>query len=98
MYQAYDRHKWEREPEKPSSITAMTRVPHSDWRVIVHPLLLCPPLPKDTRYQLVCRQWVGQRVVLGIGRAHSTCETLNLAHVRGAAAQLGANEVHILPT
>ena len=69
-----------------------------DCRVVIHPLLLCPPLPKDTRYLLVCRKWPGQRDVLGVGRGRSTHETLNLADVRRTAAQLGANEVHILPT
>jgi hypothetical protein len=98
MYQAYDRHKWERIPEESSNNAAMALAPHPDCRVIVHPLRLCPPLPKETRYQLVYRRWPGQRVVLGIGRARSTYETLNLADVRRAAAQLGANEVHVLPT
>ena len=98
MYRAYDRHKWERAPEEPSNNTAMPLDPSQlDCRAVVHPLRLCPPLPKDTRYLLVRRKWPGQRDVLGVGRGRSTHETLNLADVRRTAAQLGATEVHILP-
>ena len=98
MYRAYDRHKWERAPEEPSKNTAMPLgALQLDCRVVVHPLRLCPPLAKDTRYLLVRRKWPGQRDVLGVGRGRSTHETLNLADVRRKAAELGATEVHILP-
>ena len=99
MYRAYDRHKWERAPdEEPSTNTVPLDASQLDCRVIVHPLRLCPPLPKDTRYLLVRRKWSGQRDVLGVGRGRSSHATLNLADVRRTAAQLGATEVHILPT
>jgi|SRR4051812_45424930 hypothetical protein len=65
-------------------------------RVLVHPLVWCPPLPKGTRYVLVQRTWPGQRTVLATGRARSRHESLNLARVRHTGATLGANEVHIL--
>ena len=95
MYRAYDRHLYERTPEIPS------RKPVSagnlDPRTIVHPLLFCPPLPQGTRYKLVSREWPGLRNVVAVGRAQSPHETINLADVRRRAAQLGANEVHVLP-
>ena len=68
-----------------------------DWRAVVHPLVLCPPLDRGTRYLLVARTWPGQRKVLGAGCARSPHGSLNLACVRHTAAKLGANEVHVLP-
>ncbi|MEI9898913.1 MAG: hypothetical protein WDN31_00950 [Hyphomicrobium sp.] len=68
-----------------------------DCLIVIHPLLLCPPLAKGERYLLVERKWWGQRDVLKVGRARSLHESLNLARVRHTAARLGATEVHILP-
>jgi hypothetical protein len=70
----------------------------NDWRLLVHPLVLCPPIARGERYLLVQRTWWGQRNVLKTGRAWSRHESLNLARVRHDAARLGATEVHILPT
>lgn len=67
-----------------------------DCRVIVHPLLFCPPLPKGSRYCLVVRDELGAREVVGTGLAMNTHEPLNLAVVRQRAARLGANEVFVL--
>ena len=97
MYRAYDRYLYERAPEVPSSKTTPISAGHSDPRTVVHPLLFCPPLPLGTRYMLVQREWPGMRNVLAVGRARSDHETVNLADIRRRAAQLGANEVHILP-
>lgn len=95
MYRAYDRYLYERAPEVPSSKT--TSAGRSDPRNVVHPLVFCPPLPLDTCYMLVKREWPGLRNVLAVGRAQSAHETINLADVRQKAAQLEANEVHVLP-
>jgi hypothetical protein len=65
--------------------------------ILIHPLVLCPPIAKGERYLLVERKWWGQRDVLKVGRARSPHESLNLARVRHTAARLGATEVHILP-
>jgi hypothetical protein len=92
MYRAYDRHLYERAPAVPARTLT-----HPDSRTVVHPLLFCPPLPRGTRYMLVQREWPGMRNVLAVGRAQSAHETVKLADIRRIAAQLGANEVHVLP-
>ena len=92
MYRAYDRHLYERAPAVPAR-----QLTHPGPRTVIHPLLFCPPLPLGTHYTLVRREWPGVRHVLAIGRAQSAHETVNLADIRRRAAQLGANEVHILP-
>jgi hypothetical protein len=69
-----------------------------DCLILIHPLVLCPPIAKGKRYLLVERTWWGQREVLKAGRARSPHENLNLARVRHTAARLGATEVHILPS
>jgi hypothetical protein len=98
MYRAYDRHLYER-PTDASALTTTTPLApeHLDPRVVVHPLLFCPPLPYGTRFVLVKRDWPGTRNVLGVGRAMSPHESSNLAAVRLRAARLGADEVHVLP-
>jgi hypothetical protein len=98
MYRAYDRYLYERPTEAPASAKTSPLGPeHLDPRVVVHPLLFCPPLPRDTRFVLVKRDWPGTRNVLGVGRAMSAHDRSNLAAVRLRAARLGANEVHVLP-
>ena len=99
MYRAYDRYLYERPAATPA---AAKIVPLSgnqlNPRVVVHPLLFCPPLPQGARYVLVKRNWPGVRSVLAVARATSEHATVNLAVVRLRAARLGANEVHVLPT
>ena len=98
MYRAYDRHLYERPTDaSASATTSPLGAEHLDPRVVVHPLLFCPPLPHGTRFVLVKRDWPGTRKVLGVGRAMSAHDRSNLAAVRLRAARLGANEVHILP-
>jgi hypothetical protein len=46
---------------------------------ISHPLLFCPPLGHGVRYVLVRRDWPGIRSALGVGRATSVHESINLA-------------------
>ena len=74
MYRAYDRHLFERPTDTPAA--ALKFVPLSgdqlDPRVVVHPLVFCPPLPLNTRYILVKRDWPGLRYVLGVGRTASS--------------------------
>src|SRR5437868_531670 len=41
----------------------------NNWRLLVHPLVLCPPIARGERYLLVQRTWWGQRNVLKTGRA-----------------------------
>ena len=98
MYRAYDRHLYERSTDTPSTprIVPLTGG-QLDPRVVVHPLILCPPLGHGVRYVLVRRDWPGTRNVLGVGRATSVHDSMNLAEVRLRAARLGANEVHLLP-
>ena len=107
MYKPYRYCDWsERKPEKSSrkasgksrTVLACDRALIDDCRIVVHPLVLCPPIAKGKRYLLVERKWWGQRDVLKIGRARSPHESVNLARVRHTAARLGATEVHILPT
>ena len=97
MYRAYDR-LYERPTDTPAGAKI---IPLSgdqlDPRVLVHPLLFCPPLPLGTRYLLVERRWPGVRNLLGVARAQSFHQTVNLARIRHRAASLGANEVHVLP-
>jgi len=62
----------------------------------VFPLVDCPPLAHGLRYVLVGRDEAGRSAALGIGRATSYSETLNLAEIRHRAAALGAREVHVL--
>lgn len=69
----------------------------SDCRTVVHPLLFCPPLAAGSRFFLVHRSEQGTRRVLHVGRATSPHPTLNLATVRYTSANLGANEVHVMP-
>lgn len=99
MYRAYDRHLYERFTDTP--VTART-VPLNgdqlDPRIVVHPLVFCPPLAYGVRYVLVRRDWPGIRSVVGIGRAASVHDSVNLAQVRLRAAWLGASEVHVLPS
>lgn len=71
MYRAYDRHLYERAPAVPAR-----KLTHPGPRTVVHPLLFCPPLPQDTRYMLVRREWPGVRNVLAVGRAQSAHETV----------------------
>jgi hypothetical protein len=107
MYKPYHYCDWsDRKPEKKSfrKIVAKSRTVSAcdqslvdDWRILMHPLVLCPPIAKGKRYLLVERNWWGQRDVLKIGRARSPHESVNLARVRHTAARLGATEVHILP-
>jgi hypothetical protein len=98
MYRAYDRHLYERPTDTPATveIDPLDRE-HLDHRVVVHPLLLCPPVAHGVRYILVRRDWPGARSVLDVGCAKSVHESINLAEVRWRAARLGANEVHLLP-
>lgn len=97
MYRAYDRHLYEHcaEPAKPRVVPLSAD--QLDPRVVVHPLLFCPPLGQGVRYVLVRREWPGSRNLLGMGRATSVHESTNLAEVRLRAARLGANEVHLVP-
>lgn len=60
----------------------------------VYSLLECPALPK-ANYILVRRDEDGTRRPLQIGQTVEEADTLNLARLRQAGAQLGANEVHI---
>lgn len=69
----------------------------TDTRVLIHPLLFCPPLPKETRYGLVWRDELGSRSLLGTGVTVNSHPPLNLAHVRQRGARLGANEVFLFP-
>ena len=92
MYRAYDRYLYERAPEMPAR-----EVTHPGPLTVVHPLLFCPQLPQGTRYMLVRREWPGVRNVMAVGRAQSAHGTVNLADVRRSGAELGANEVHVLP-
>ena len=99
MYRAYDRHLYDRPADTPAAAKIVPLAGDQlNPRVVVHPLLFCPPLAQGARYVLVKRDWPGVRNVLGVGRALSVHETVNLADVRLRAARLGANEVHILPT
>ena len=107
MYKPYYDGDWRQDkPKRPSSKTgAKSRIVQAsgllllgDCRIVVHPLVLCPPIAKGKRYLLVERTWWGQRDVLKIGHARSPHESVNLARVRHTAARLGATEVHVLPT
>jgi hypothetical protein len=69
----------------------------NDCRTVVHPLLFCPPLVAGSRFFLVHRSEEGARRVLHVGRATSPHPTLNLAAIRYTSANLGANEVHVMP-
>ena len=96
MYRAYDRYLYER-PAAAAKIVPLSG-DQLNARVVVHPLLFCPPLPQGVPYVLVKRNWPGVRSVLGVGRTTSEHATVNLAGMRLRAARLGANEVHVLPT
>ena len=107
MYKPYHHCDWsERQPEKSfRKIVAKTRTVSAcdqfligDCRIVVHPLVQCPPIAKGKRYLLVERRWWGQRDVLKIRWARSPHESVNLARLRHTAARLGATEVHVLPT
>jgi hypothetical protein len=99
MYRAYDRHLYESSADTPPAPPRIVPLAGDqlDSRVVVHPLVLCPPLGHGVRYVLVRRDWPGTRNAVGIGRATSVHESINLAEVRLRAARLGANEVHVLP-
>jgi hypothetical protein len=98
MYRAYDRHLYERFTDTPATPKIDPLAADKlDPRVVVHPLLYCPPLPQGVRYLLVRREWPGMRHVQAIGRAGSLHESINLATVRLRARRVGANEVHLLP-
>ena len=68
----------------------------NDARIVIHPLLFCPPLAKGARYCLVSRDENGIRAILGSGMALNTHPPLNLAIVRQRAVKLEANEVLVL--
>ena len=70
----------------------------TDIRVLVYPLVFCPPLQKGTRYGLVSRDELGSRSLLGTGVTVNSHPPLNLAHVRQRGARLEANEVFVFPT
>lgn len=71
MYRAYDRHLYERRTDTPAAAPRIVPLTGDqlDLRVVVHPLVICPPLPLGTRYVLVKRDWPCIRNVLGVGRA-----------------------------
>lgn len=54
---------------------------------IVHPLLFCAPLAKDTRCVLVVRKPWGQRIVLSRRTASSPHKTVNLARIRSGRCE-----------
>ena len=98
MYRAYDRHLYERFTDTPATPRIVPLAGDQlDPHVVDHPLLFRPPLGNGQRYVLVRRDWPGSRSALGVGRASSVHESMNLAEVRLRAARLGANEVHLLP-
>lgn len=66
-------------------------------RAVVHPLLFCPPIPKNARYCLVSRNRSGARKILGTGKALNSHPPLNLAIIRQRGAKLCANEVYVIP-
>jgi len=101
MYRAYDR--WDARGGRPEQSRphmpqrARSSIgPTNPWGPIIHPLMLCPPLPPGMTYTLVKRSWPGTRVVLAEGQTQHLAPTLNLAGIRQEAATVGANEVHIL--
>lgn len=96
MYQAYDSWRWQPAPDHRPQCCPLD-VSQLDPRALVHPLVLCPPVPDAIRYLLVQRRTGGQRVVLGFGRTQSAHSTLNLAQIRHQGARLGATEVFLLP-
>ena len=80
--------------------TSSQRLEPTDWfsdgRVVIYPLLFCPPLKKGSRYCLVRRDEMGSRALLGTGVAVNSHPPLNLAHVRQRCAKLAANEVFVI--
>ena len=60
----------------------------------VYTLMECPCIPK-ANYILVRTGEDGSKSALRIGRTVEDASSLNLAHIRQKAAQLGANEIHI---
>ncbi len=62
----------------------------------MYTLLHCPPVPAGN-FVLARRHDDGRSVVLAMGRMHSNCMSSNLAQLRRLGAELGANEVHLLP-
>jgi len=60
----------------------------------VFPLLDCPEMPK-ANYIIVARGKKGARQALEIGQTFDHAGSLNLAHLRQRAAQLGGCEIHI---
>ena len=95
MYQAYDRWRWQSAPD-PGPPGSPLDVSQLDLRVLMHPPVRCPPVPKGVRYLLVERRTGGARDVLGLRRTQSPHPTLNLAQIRQRGARLGAAEVFLL--
>ena len=62
--------------------------------VTIFSLIDCPQLPFGTRYKFV-DSTNGHRLTIGIGRAVSSHQPLNLATVRHLGAQHGCTEVHV---
>jgi len=60
----------------------------------VFPLLDCPEIPK-ANYIIVARGSTDARQALEIGQTFDHAGSLNLAHLRQRAAQLGGCEIHI---
>jgi len=60
----------------------------------VYRLQDCPELPK-ANYIMVRKLDNGDVIPLCIGQTVADAASLNLAHIRQKAAQLGANEIHI---
>ncbi len=60
----------------------------------IYALTQCPIMPK-ANYILVKQEKNGKKIALRIGQTIESASSLNLAHLRQKAAQLGANEIHI---
>lgn len=63
---------------------------------VVYGLVGCPA-PITASFVLVRRDASGERTALEAGRTTTTLGSVNLARIRRRAAQLGADEVHLLP-
>ncbi len=60
----------------------------------VYTLQDCPELPQ-ANFIIVRKLENGDAIPLSIGQTIADAASLNLAHIRRKAAQLGANEIHI---
>jgi hypothetical protein len=60
----------------------------------VYTLVGCPALPQ-ANYILVRRHTDGTREALAFGNTKDDAISVNLAHLRHAAAKCGANEIHV---